>query len=102
MDALSPAERILLVVSAIPAGSFASYGQIAEMAGLPGRARMVGTLLGKLPQDSDIPWHRVVNAAGRSSFPDSDPRFAAQCDRLAGEGLNFVGQRLPQSARWQG
>lgn len=100
MEALSPPERILLVVSAIPPGCFASYGQIADMAGLPRRARLVGTVLGRLPGASDIPWHRVVNAAGRSSFVDGDPRFEHQRRRLADEGLTFVGGRLPPPQRW--
>ncbi|QGG79560.1 cysteine methyltransferase [Litorivicinus lipolyticus] len=100
MDALSPAQRILLVVNAIPPGRFASYGQIADMAGLPRRARLVGTVLGQLPSGGDIPWHRVVNAAGRSSFVEGDPRFEYQRQRLTDEGLTFVGGRLPSPQRW--
>ena len=60
---LSKAERIWRVVASIPKGYVASYGQIAKVAGLPGYARFVGTTLGKLPRDTWLPWHRVVNAS---------------------------------------
>ena len=36
-------ERIWQVISMIPKGSVATYGQVATLAGLPGRARLVGT-----------------------------------------------------------
>lgn len=60
---------ILLVVSRIPPGRVATYGQVALLAGLPGRARLVGHVLSRLPRSSLLPWHRVVNATGRSSLP---------------------------------
>ena len=45
----------------------ATYGQVASLAGLAGHARQVGYALHALPQSSIVPWHRVVNAAGRIS-----------------------------------
>ena len=42
-------QRIWQTVLQIPAGKVASYGQIADLAGLPGRARLVGKALGKAP-----------------------------------------------------
>lgn len=55
------------VVRRIPRGRVATYGQVAALAGLPGRARQVGYALAALPDGSDVPWHRVVNARGEIS-----------------------------------
>jgi methylated-DNA-protein-cysteine methyltransferase related protein len=63
-EALTP---ILAAVRAIPRGRVATYGQIARLAGLGGQARRVGYALSALPAGSRVPWHRVVNAAGRIS-----------------------------------
>lgn len=60
-------QRILAVVDSIPRGRVATYGQVAQEAGLTRRARLVGRVLGQLPSRSTIPWHRVVNAKGEIS-----------------------------------
>ena len=57
-------QRIYAVVRRIPRGRVASYGQIAELAGIPRHARQVGYALHHLSSDSDVPWQRVLNAAG--------------------------------------
>jgi methylated-DNA-protein-cysteine methyltransferase-like protein len=61
-------ERIYAAVRRIPRGRVATYGQIAREAGLPGQARLVGYALHNLPDHSDVPWHRVVNARGGISL----------------------------------
>lgn len=66
--ALSSYERIYRAVRRIPRGKVATYGDVARMAGLPGRARQVGYALHALPDGSGVPWHRVINAAGRISL----------------------------------
>jgi methylated-DNA-protein-cysteine methyltransferase-like protein len=58
---------IYSVVRRIPRGRVATYGQVASLAGLAGHARQVGYALHALPDGSAVPWHRVVNAAGRIS-----------------------------------
>jgi len=45
----------------------ATYGQVARLAGMPGQARLVGYALAILPDQSRLPWHRVVNAKGEIS-----------------------------------
>jgi methylated-DNA-protein-cysteine methyltransferase-like protein len=60
-------ERIYDVVRRIPRGRVATYGQVASLAGLPRHARQVGYALHVLPEKSDVPWHRVVNARGEVS-----------------------------------
>ena len=62
------AAAICAVIRRIPKGWVATYGQVAAMAGLPRRARLVGHVLQHLDPATDIPWHRVVNAKGEVSY----------------------------------
>ncbi len=77
------------VVAAIPPGRVATYGQVAEKAGLSRAARRVGYALRGLPTNTRIPWHRVVNSQGRISLPEGSKPHATQRDRLAREGVVF-------------
>ena len=99
---LSNEQRIWQVVSRIPAGAVASYGQVAELAGLPRAARLVGRTLKKLPEDTRLPWHRVINSQGKIAFAAGSPPFERQRTRLLKEGIQFHGDRIPMSRyRWQ-
>ena len=60
-------EPIYAVVRRIPAGRVATYGQVAALAGRAGHARQVGYALSALPDGSDVPWQRVINARGEVS-----------------------------------
>ncbi|MGB5174415.1 MAG: MGMT family protein [Thermoanaerobaculia bacterium] len=60
-------ERIYAQVARVPSGKVATYGQIADLAELPGQARQVGYALHVLPTGSELPWHRVINARGEVS-----------------------------------
>jgi len=81
---------IYTVVGRIPEGSVATYGQVAGLAGLPGRARLVGSALSALAGRSNIPWHRVVNAQGRiSSRSCGSDADMEQRLRLEHEGVRF-------------
>lgn len=56
-------------VRQIPRGKVATYGQIADLSGLYGKARLVGYALFQVDTDTtDIPWYRVVNAKGEISY----------------------------------
>ncbi|HLM09671.1 MAG TPA: methylated-DNA--[protein]-cysteine S-methyltransferase [Thermoleophilaceae bacterium] len=50
---------------AIPYGVTATYGEIAERIGRPGRARAVGAANGRNPIAIVVPCHRVVGAGGK-------------------------------------
>jgi methylated-DNA-protein-cysteine methyltransferase-like protein len=79
--------RIHRVVSRIPKGRVATYGQIARLAGLRGQARLVGYAMHALPVGTRVPWQRVVNARGMISLPASSA--ARQRERLEREGVRF-------------
>jgi methylated-DNA-protein-cysteine methyltransferase-like protein len=59
--------KIYAVIERIPEGKVATYGQVAALAGLPRRARMVGAALRSTPPDRPLPWQRVINAQGTIS-----------------------------------
>lgn len=82
-------DRIYAAVMSIPAGRVATYGEIAEEAGLPRRARLVGTALRNLTVDSGVPWHRVVNARGEISERSRPDAVAEQRILLQDEGVVF-------------
>ena len=90
------------VVGRIPAGRVASYGQVAQLAGLPGYARYVGYTMRQLPADSRLPWHRVVNAQGRLAFAQGSRPYLRQKSRLEAEGVVFIKGRLSlKRYRWR-
>ena len=83
-------------MSRIPKGRVATYGQIALLAGLPRQARLVGYAMHSLPADSDVPWHRVVNAAGKISIrADGLGHDELQAQLLRREGVRFVDGAIP-------
>lgn len=57
----------LKILRSLRAGEAATYGEVAELAGFPGRARAVGRLLAVT--DDDLPWWRVVGYGGRLRSP---------------------------------
>ena len=60
-------QQIYQIVKRIPPGKVASYGQVGKLCQPPCHARQVGHALSKLSQESDIPWHRVINSQGKIS-----------------------------------
>jgi methylated-DNA-protein-cysteine methyltransferase-like protein len=90
-------QRIYRVVRRIPRGRVATYGQVARLAGLPGQPRLVGYALAALPDGSDVPWHRVVNARGAISPRADSGWLNAQRALLEAERLVFHGDLIPLS-----
>ena len=87
-------ERIYAVVAGIPRGRVATYGEIANRAGLPRGARRVGRALQNLPAQRRIPWHRVINAQGRISLCPGTDGARLQKKRLLQEGILFRNGRI--------
>ncbi len=80
-------DLVLAIVAKIPKGRLASYGQIAMLAGFPRRPRQVGMVLRGLPEDTRLPWHRVVNNQG---YVPSKGRWwgaMVQIERIRDEGI---------------
>jgi methylated-DNA-protein-cysteine methyltransferase-like protein len=82
-------DQIYEVVRRIPPGNVASYGQIARLLGKPRAARSVGWALHNLPEGSDVPWQRVLNAQGIISLDVHGPGGAIQKAILEEEGIVF-------------
>ena len=91
-ETLSASERLYTVLANIPSGKVVTYGQLAELAGVPRRARWVGQTLKKLPADSTLPWYRVINAQGKISFPAGSDAADCQANRLREEGVEVSEQ----------
>jgi methylated-DNA-protein-cysteine methyltransferase related protein len=92
------------VVRKIPAGKVLTYGQVAELAGLYGKARLAGYALFRVELESDIPWQRVVNAKGEISY--SEARCGGdylQKTLLEQEGIEFKSNNCIdlKKYRWQ-
>jgi methylated-DNA-protein-cysteine methyltransferase related protein len=96
--------RIYAVVRRIPRGRVATYGQVAELAGLSGHARQVGYALHALPSATALPWHRVINAAGGVSLRSSPGVELTQRQLLEAEGVEFDlrGRVRLAKVQWKG
>ncbi len=82
-------DQIYKAVQRIPPGSVATYGQIARLIGFPKNARQVGYALAALPNELQIPWHRVVNAKGEISLRAKPGYDEFQRILLEEEGIIF-------------
>ncbi|ASP40887.1 cysteine methyltransferase [Bacterioplanes sanyensis] len=90
MDSISPEQRLYTALAAIPPGYVVTYGQLASLSGWPRRARWVGQQLKRLPTGTTLPWHRVINAAGKISFPVGSDKAHEQAKRLRQDGVEVV------------
>ncbi len=92
---MSPADgdfsdRVYWIVSQVPRGCVATYGQIATYAGSPRAARAVGNLMRRsLELERPIPWHRIINASGGISSKGDVERAELQRRLLEDEGIEF-------------
>jgi len=78
-------QKIYTLLSFLGEGKMTTYGKLAKEAGFPYHSRYVGKILSKLPKDTRLPWHRVVNAQGKISLSGSS--FTRQKILLAQEGI---------------
>ncbi len=92
VNSLSNYHRIWQTVLQIPKGKVATYGQIAELSGLPRQPRLAGYALHNIPSGMEIPWYRVINAAGKISLPGKSGR--RQQKLLEKEGVKFSNNRI--------
>lgn len=81
--------RIITNIAAIPVGKVATYGQIAAMAGNHRAARQVSRVLHTCTSKYQLPWHRVIGAAGKISIPKDHSGYQRQKKKLEEEGVQF-------------
>lgn len=101
---MSKYHQIYAIVRQIPYGQVATYGQVADLANLPGQARLVGYALFRVVDSDEVPWHRVINAKGMiSASPFRDGNDYLQRSRLEAEGIQFSpeGKISLTQYRWQ-
>jgi methylated-DNA-protein-cysteine methyltransferase-like protein len=82
-------ERVYAAVRKVPRGSVVTYGQVALYLGSPAAARAVGYALSNLPGQNDVPWWRVINAAGSISLKGRGAAADLQRQILESEGVHF-------------
>ena len=85
--------RVIGVIVALGEGEVVSYGDVAEDAGYPGRARAVGALLARF--GAELPWWRVVRSDGTLAAPPAADQAAA----LRAEGVRVRSGRVVTSPR---
>ncbi len=86
--------KIWRTVQLIPFGKVASYGQISDLAGLPGRARLVGKSLGFVPEDMSVPWYKVLRSNGQIAFPLGSDQSQKQIGLLQQEDIVVLNNRV--------
>jgi len=85
--------KIYFLVKKIPKGRVATYGQIAALAGAPRAARIVGYALHVIPENSKIPWQRVINRQGIISTTCQTHPPTLQRDILISEGVEVINNK---------
>jgi methylated-DNA-protein-cysteine methyltransferase-like protein len=70
---MSFSARVWELACAIPPGRVTTYGALAKAAGGSGiAARSITSILSRCPNQSAIPYHRIVYANGRIWFSEQD------------------------------
>ncbi|WP_412068183.1 MGMT family protein [Rubrivirga sp. IMCC43871] len=86
--------RVYEVVRRCPPGRVTTYGRIARALGAPRASRGVGWALKAIAGDADpfdVPCHRVVDREGRLSGRRHFETPTVMAERLAAEGVSFLG-----------
>ena len=94
LDFSSWKKSVWQVVQGIPRGHVLTYGEVARLAGKARWARRVSQAMRRTPRGVSLPWHRVVNAQGRISFPQDSHGYREQKDRLEDEGVVFLDGKI--------
>jgi len=87
-------KRVWQVVQGIPRGHVLTYGEVARLAGMNRAARRVSQAMRRAPKGMTLPWHRVVNAQGKISFPEDSSGFRRQKELLENEGIVFLNGKI--------
>lgn len=82
------------VVTGIPRGHVLTYGEVARLAGMSRAARRVSLAMRRAPRSMKLPWHRVINAQGKISFPRDSTGYQRQKELLQQEGVVFLNGKI--------
>ncbi|MBV9889011.1 MAG: MGMT family protein [Acidobacteria bacterium] len=85
-------DPVYKLVKQIPRGRVLSYGAVAKALRLKGGARSAGRAMSATPQGKGIPWHRVLNAAGKIVI--HEPYAGLQRKLLESEGIEVLENRV--------
>jgi methylated-DNA-protein-cysteine methyltransferase related protein len=85
-------DPVYKLVKQIPRGRVLSYGAVAKALRLKGGARSAGRAMSATPQGKGIPWHRVLNAAGKIVI--REPYSGLQRKLLESEGIEVIENRV--------
>ena len=86
--------QVWQVVAEIPEGHVLTYGEVARLSGMPRYARRVSQAMRWAPRRLNLPWHRVINAQGKISFPPDSQGWQRQKELLESEGVVFLNGRI--------
>jgi len=88
------ARNVWKVVADIPRGHVLTYGEVARLSGMPSYARRVSQAMRWAPHSMKLPWHRVINAQGKISFPPDSSGYRRQKELLENEGVVILNGRV--------
>ncbi|TVP88023.1 MAG: DNA base-flipping protein YbaZ [Pseudomonadaceae bacterium] len=95
VTSLDPAyQSFLHHLAQIPSGQVCTYGVLAQLAGHARGARLIARWLSRLPADSQLPWHRVINARGQLALDKNSTSGMEQYQRLLAEGIITRNDRI--------
>lgn len=92
MNSSIATKQILTTLALVPKGCVINYGLLADLSGLPGKARLVARCLRMSEQPTN--WHRVVRADGKIAFPSNSAQAEEQRTLLLCEGVAVVDFRI--------
>jgi methylated-DNA-protein-cysteine methyltransferase related protein len=93
---------VLEVIAQIPEGQVMTYGQVARVAGKPRNPRQVGEILQGLQLETDHPWWRVINSAGRlSTYKVGTGDLQKRLLEAEGIVIDTAGKISLERYRWQ-
>ena len=81
-------------VARVPPGRVLGYGMVAAMLGSPRAGRQVGYALAALPEDTDLPWWRILRSDGSIALQGDPARGPRQAERLRAEGVEVIDWRV--------
>ena len=94
-------EDIVKIISTIPPGKVATYGQVAALAGNPRGARQVSWTLRTQTKKHHLPWQRVISAQGKISIKGDGALIQADMLRAEGVVVDIAGRIDLKIYGWQ-